>query len=261
MIIDVHTHFSGVPGTTPDERIAHLMEYADRIGIDHVCLYMGLAWSRYPKPADFRRDNDHVLEALKHWGQRAFGFVYLNAQYVDESLAELDRCVRDGPMVGVKLWVARRCGEEQIDPIIRRATELKAVIFQHTWFKTDGTMYSGESSPENLVELAKRHPGVPLICGHTGGVWELGIRAVRSLKSISIDLAGSDPTNGFVEMAVRELGPERILYGSDAGGRSFSSQLAKVYGANLPDETRRLILAGNLRRMLTPILKAKGMKV
>jgi predicted TIM-barrel fold metal-dependent hydrolase len=111
------------------------------------------------------------------------------------------------------------------------------------------------------VELAKRHPGVPLICGHTGGIWELGIRAIRPFKAISIDLAGSDPTNGFVVMAVRELGPERILYGSDAGGRSFASQLAKVYGANLPDEPRRLILAGNLRRQLTPILEAKGMKV
>jgi predicted TIM-barrel fold metal-dependent hydrolase len=29
-------------------------------------------------------------------------------------------------------------------------------------------------------------------------------------------------------MAVRELGPERVIYGSDAGGRSFASQLAEV---------------------------------
>src|SRR3712207_6583780 len=35
-------------------------------------------------------------------------------------------------------------------------------------------------------------------------------------------------------MAVRELGAERILYGSDAGGRSFASQLAKVTGADDP---------------------------
>ena len=28
---------------------------------------------------------------------------------MEASLAELDRCVRDGPMVGVKLWVARHC--------------------------------------------------------------------------------------------------------------------------------------------------------
>jgi predicted TIM-barrel fold metal-dependent hydrolase len=65
-----------------------------------------------------------------------------------------------------------------IDAIIRRAAELKAVIFQHTWFKTNGN-YPGESTPDDLVTLAKRFPEVPIICGHTGGTWELGIRAIR----------------------------------------------------------------------------------
>ena len=61
-------------------------------------------------------------------------------------------------------------------------------------------------------------------------------------------------------MAVRELGAERVVYGSDAGGRSFASQLAKVMGADVPDAAKRLILAGNLRRLLGPILEAKGLR-
>jgi hypothetical protein len=64
----------------------------------------------------------------------------------------------------------------------------------------------------------------------------------------------------MVEMAVRELGPERVIYGSDFPGRSFASQLAKVYAADLPDAARRLILAGNLRGLLLPILTAKGVR-
>ena len=75
-----------------------------------------------------------------------------------------------------------------------------------------------------------------------------------------MDLAGGDPTAGFTEMAVRELGAERVVYGSDAGGRSFASQLAKVHGADVPDEAKKLILAGNLKRLLGPILKAKGVR-
>jgi predicted TIM-barrel fold metal-dependent hydrolase len=43
-------------------------------------------------------------------------------------------------------------------------------------------------------------------------------------------------------MAVRELGAERVIYGSDAGGRSFASQLAKVMGAEIPEAARQLIL-------------------
>jgi predicted TIM-barrel fold metal-dependent hydrolase len=59
-------------------------------------------------------------------------------------------------------------------------------------------------------------------------------------------------------MAVRELGAERVVYGSDVGGRSFASQLAKVMGANIPESDKDLILGGNLRRLFKPILQAKG---
>ena len=38
------------------------------------------------------------------------------------------------------------------------------------------------------------------------------------MKNVSADVAGSDPTAGFTEMAVRELGAERVLYGSDVRG-------------------------------------------
>jgi len=135
-------------------------------------------------------------------------------------------------------WVAERCTVPAIDAIIRRAAELKAVIFQHTWFKTNGN-YAGESTPDELVTLAKRFPEVPIICGHTGGNWELGIRAIRGQPNLYADLAGSDPTAGYTEMAVRELGASRVIYGSDCGGRSFASQLAKVHGAKISDADKQ----------------------
>ena len=72
------------------------------------------------------------------------------------------------------------------------------------------------------------------------------------------EIAGSFPTKGMVEMGVRELGADRIIYGSDVGGRSFSSQLAKVHGARISDREKELIFSGNMHRVLTPILKAKG---
>jgi predicted TIM-barrel fold metal-dependent hydrolase len=61
-------------------------------------------------------------------------------------------------------------------------------------------------------------------------------------------------------MAVRELGAGRVIYGSDGGGRSFASQLAKVHGAAITEEQKHLIFGENLRRLLEPIMTAKGMK-
>lgn len=260
MIWDLHCHLSGVDGQTPDERIAQIMVYADRMGIERLVFFMGYPMLVDPSPDDLRRQNDQVLQAISHWHDRAFGFAYVSPRHVDASLEEVERCVVNGPMVGIKLWVAQRCSDEQIDPIIKRCAELKAAVYQHTWHKAGGNQ-EGESTPADFAQLATRHPETPLICGHTGGDWELGIRTVRGLKNVSIDLAGSDPTSGFVEMAVRELGPERIIYGSDIGGRSFASQIAKVQGADVPETAKRLIFKGNLRRMLLPILDEKGVRV
>ena len=258
-IWDLHVHMSGVPGATPAERMAQLIAFADRMGIERLCVYMGIPWSKDPPPETFRKENDQVIEAIGKFPDRTFGFVYLNPKHVEASLAELDRCVARGPMVGVKLWVAHRCNAAELDPVIKRAGELQAVIFQHTWLKVAGND-PGESTPFDLAELAARHPATPIICGHTGGDWERGIRAIRAHKNLYADLAGSDPVAGYTEMAVRELCPERVIYGSDAGGRSFASQLGKVLGAQIPDAAKQLILSGNLRRLLTPILQRKGIK-
>jgi predicted TIM-barrel fold metal-dependent hydrolase len=204
-----------------------------------------------------REENDQVLRAIGKFPRRAFGFVYLNPRHTQASLDELNRCVRDGPMVGVKLWVAQRCNAPELDPLIQRATELEAVIYQHTWLKITGNL-PGESTPMDLAELAARHPRAKLICGHSGGDWERGLRAIRPFRQVHADLAGGDPTAGLTEMAVRELGAERVIYGSDAPGRSFASQLGKVLGADLPERARDLILAGNLKALLRPILTRKG---
>ena len=259
MIWDLHCHLAGVEGRTVHERMAALIGYADRMGIARLVLFMPSLADRDPSPKQFRRQNDETLEAISHWHHRAFAFAYLNPKYPEECLAEIDRVIRDGPMIGVKLWVAVRSDDERLDTVIRRAAELKALVYQHTWLKTGGNL-PGESTPGDLAALADRHPSVPLVCGHSGGNWELGLRANRACPNVYVETGGTDPSAGMIEMAVRELGQERVLYGSDVGGRSFASQLGKVTGADVPEDAKHSILGGNLQRLLTPILDAKGVK-
>jgi predicted TIM-barrel fold metal-dependent hydrolase len=260
LIWDAHCHLTSLEGESPEERMTQLVRFADRLGINRVTLSLGFTIYPDPSPQLLREENDQVLRALRRWPDRAFGFVYLNPNQIDFSLKEFDRCVRDGPMVGIKLLTAKRCNAPELDPIAERAGALKAPILQHTWLKLGGNE-PGESIPSDVVELARRHPQVSIICGHSGGDWERGIRIVRATTNVSVCLAGFDPTSGVVEMAVRELGAERVVYGSDGGGRSFASQLAKVMGAEISEPARKLILGENLRRMLTPILKTKGYRV
>lgn len=259
-IWDAHTHLSGVAGKTPEERLEKLLRYADRMAIARLCVFMGMSWSYDPTPAELRQQNDEVLRAVRRFPDRAFGFVYLNPRHTQASLDELNRCVRDGPMVGVKLWVAVRCHEALLDPIVHRASELKAPVLQHTWLKITGNL-PGESTPMDLAALAARHPQARFIAAHSGGDWEVGLRTIRPCPNVWAELCGGDPVAGVTEMAVRELGASRVLYGSDAGGRSFASQLAKVLGARIDEASKRRILAENLKALLRPILEAKGIRI
>lgn len=257
---DVHCHLT-TPGRTIDERMARMMELAERVDIERIVLSMGLPpLITNPTPDQLRRKNDDTIEALTHWHHKAFGLCYVSGEHVEESLQEIERCIVKGPLIGIKLWVAKRCNTPEVETLARRAAELKGLIFQHTWLKTAGNP-PGESTPMDMAELAGRMPDVPMLCVHTGGNWELGIRAVRPHKNLYVEIAGSNPTAGFVEMAVREVGAERVIYGSDAAGRSFASQTSKVVGAQVPDAAKRLIASENLKRLIRPILKSKGVEI
>jgi predicted TIM-barrel fold metal-dependent hydrolase len=258
-IWDAHSHLEALHGNT-EERMRFLVQHMDKLGIERLLLSQGFGEFIYQAtPEQVRTENDRVMEAVRLFPDRAYGSLYLNPENVEFCLQEFDRCIRDGPMVMIgEVQTDVRCNSPALDPIVERAISLNIPILQHTWFLNDGYR-PGDSTPSDLVELAKRHPQAQFICGHTGGNWELGIRAIRDTKNICAEIAGSDPTSGFTEMAVRELGAERIVYGSDVGGRSFASQIAKVLGAEIPDSAKELILGGNMRRLLQPVLKAKGL--
>lgn len=259
-IWDAHCHLIGMPGVFPEDRLRHLLGYADRMGVARLCIFMGMDAIQNPSPEEMRQQNDEVIRALNHFPDRAFGFVYVNPNHTQASIDEINRCIRDGPMIGLKFWVAEHCNAPALDPLIALAIEIKAVVFQHTWIKATGNL-PGESTPMDLAELAARHPEASFICGHTGGDWELGLRAIKPCKNIVAELGGTDPTFGFAEMAVRELGAERVLYGSDAPIRGFASQMAKVVDADIPHASKRLVLSQNFKRLISPSLRIKGIRI
>jgi predicted TIM-barrel fold metal-dependent hydrolase len=193
----------------------------NRLGIERLLLSQGYSTQLHPTPAQIRQENDRVLRAVRSFPDRAYASVYLSPAYLDFSLQEFDRCVRDGPMVAIgEIEADRPANVKEMDPIAERAIALNAPILQHEWLKVGGNE-PGESTPYDVVELAQRHPQLQIVCAHTGGDWERGIRIIRSTKNVFAGMAGFDPTSGVVEMAVRELGAERVVYWSDVGGRCF----------------------------------------
>jgi predicted TIM-barrel fold metal-dependent hydrolase len=203
-----------------------------------------------------------ILKPLERWPELLLGMIQLNANDVPASLDALNRWLRDGPMLGVYFPGggpgSLTCTHRQFHPLVERIAELKGIIMQHTWFKTGGKQSAGESTPSELAELAARYPEQSFLCAHAGGEWERGIHAVRNSPNILIETSGFDATAGFIEMAVRELGVERIVFGSHLPSRSLGTELGKIIGADITEEDKKRILGENFRNLLRPILKTRA---
>lgn len=267
-IWDIHYH--GFTGADPVRQHAETMQYVERMGIERVfSLEIAGHLDRPFTPTGIEAQQREILEKQS---QRVSGLVCVDPADPDRSVDKIVRWIRSGPCVGIKYAGHDRhnirCNHPNNDPIISLAGELHALVYIHSWLKVGGDPRrpgggngAGEATPMDVAALAQRFPDVPLICGHSGGDWELGIRAVRPHKNVYLEFAGSDPHSGAVDLAVRELGAERIVWGGHTPSRSYATELSKVLDADLTADQRLLILGGNLRRIAAPIFQKKGYKI
>ncbi|MBG86324.1 MAG: amidohydrolase [Verrucomicrobiales bacterium] len=257
------------PGPNGDRLIADIersLPIVEQSRMERLCLFPHVG----PGTTDQRtgewlaKNPKAVQRAFDRWPKLLLGMIQLNAADVRGSLEALDRWLRDGPMLGVYfpsgMKIEQVCSHRNFDRLVERIAELKGVIMQHTWFTTGGKSRPGQSTPSELAELAGRHPSIQFICAHAGGEWEKGIRAVRPHRNILVETSGFDATAGFVDMAVRELGAERVVFGSHLPSRSLGTELGKVIAAGISESDKKLILGTNYRALLRPVMEAKGME-
>ena len=122
----------------------------------------------------------------------------------------------------------------------------------HTWIKATGNM-AKESTCHHVVAMAKRYPEAKLWLAHCSGRWEEVGRIVRDCPNVAVDFSGGEPEDGIVECLVKAMPVERIFFGSDAPGRGFIVQKAKVVGADIPESDKAKILGGK-RPAVAPCL-------
>lgn len=252
--LDIHVHpmicFGPYAAKSPREDAQMLIKSAKRSGVEKMCIFsLYQTCPREPSVDQCRKANDYVL-AMRDAAPDVFiPFCYLNPMYPKEAVAEIDRCVADAGMCGIKLWVARRATDLGLDLIMERAVALGIPVLQHAWIKTTGNLV-GESFPADVADLARRHPKAKIVMAHLNGCGLRGIEDVADCPNVFVDTSGGDPESGMVERAVAVLGRERVLYGSDAPIRHFGVQLGKTLGTDLPDSVKQDILWNNAVRLL-----------
>ena len=252
MIVDIHAH--PVPGR-PDS-LSAIQDECRKNGVSRVLISSIGHWSQYPPADEVRAANDEARALAEASDGLASWLAYINPQNSDWR-EELDRALPGGP-VGLKLWVSLKDASGNLDntlTVIRCAAKRKLPVLVHTFQKASN--FPGEITLEEFAALAERCPAAKLIAAHAGGHWRhsLGILRGRA-PNASVDVSGSFPAKGMVEALVRDIGADRVLFGSDILGRSLASQIAKVVFAGIPERAKQRILYKNALAIFGPAIAA-----
>ena len=247
-LIDMHTHlWSDATGLAPNPSdLPVLQRMADRFHIEHVVL-IPLFGGLCPTPAHIAAGNAHAAAAA-HTDGRFKPLVTVYPRHEKGfTLDQIERHMDSGVFVGVKVWVSQ-ADEACMNPVIEAMIEQDCPVLIHSMHKSVGQL-ALESDPTHIATLARRYPEAKIILPHIGGNFYYTCEVIADLPNVYTDPSGTYCETGMVEHAVKVLGAERILFGSDAPGADFANNLAKVLAADLPPEVMGKILYGNAMRL------------
>lgn len=238
MIIDAHAHIScweelGISGDAD-----YVVELMDLHGIDKACVSDSRSL-RY----DFVQGNDGILRAVRRYPDRILGYVTVNPWHGEEALKEFRRRILEDGMVGLKLHVSHtrvNYHSPLCDPLLEEASDLEVPVLIHC--------YDGGASAD---KAASKHPRVKLILGHMGGPdWFDAIMVAKRHPNIYLEICSSVMERGIIETAVRHIGAERVLFGTDMPLLDPVVSVYKVRDAEITEREKRLILGENIARIL-----------
>ena len=246
-IVDAHGHMGTwynfhIPENGTPASMVHAM---DLVGIDvsivspHICI----------GPC-YLEGNRAAYRASQEFPGRILPFVTVNPNYpLDEIQAEIDYWDKNGGIIGFKfhpqLHQADACHAHYY-PVFEYCQERELPILSHNW--TGATV----NDKQTLYGLAESFPRVTFIIGHALSGWaatDANCAAAKVLPNVMLDTTGSGLQYDILPEAVRRVGAERIIWGTDNPFIDPRPGLGRVLMARLTDVEKRLILGLNAMRV------------
>jgi predicted TIM-barrel fold metal-dependent hydrolase len=245
--LDAHNHVGGARGA------AQIVESCDRVGITRAaCSRTG----GKSGPDVIRQNNDAVLAAMKEFPNRIMGQCWINPVYKKEALDEIQRCVDNGMVMLGELYDSYKVNDPLYYPVIEKCINLKIPLMWHG-VTTLGNWRNGylptnppnSSLPEDFADAGRRYPEAMIICGHIGGGgnWEYVCRVLKDAPTIYVDTSGSVSDEGMIDMAVKYIGADRLLFATDV---NYETAVGKIMWADLTDSQRKKIFFENFNNLL-----------
>jgi predicted TIM-barrel fold metal-dependent hydrolase len=249
-IFDAHLHIPSDNGENfqwylVTRNMPEFVRYLDRCGVRRGVI--SSSWSNTAQtPDDYRNGNREVAKYVDRYKGRFRGSCVVTPFRIDEALREIEDCHKKHGFV----WLGEFCNymthyrydTPEWAQIMQLATKLNCVVQIHT-------------TTEEMQYLADNFPDTTIVFPHFGRTLEdikARIAIVAKHKNAHIDISGSGIERvGILELAVKEIGADRVLYGSDFTINEPAGAIERVRNAFLTPEDREKILFRNVERLLS----------
>lgn len=196
-------------------------------------------------------DNDSVSQVVSRYPERFMAFVVVNPK-LKNAMEVFERGIEEQGMVGVKChaWWHRIDIPSELLPIARRCEKKGLPLLVHL---------GGGRQTGNFEVLLDKCPRLKLILAHVAiphfqSRWKI----IKEEKNCFVDTSGSYLNASLVRTAVKALGPDKVIFGSDgpiplrcrAGDYSYEPILRWTRELRISDNDKEKIFHKNLERLL-----------
>jgi len=245
-IIDLHAHLGPyfnmhIPARKPEQMI----QIMDRCGIAKAVISPNMSWD-----SDLVFANGLMRKAVSAFPGRFYGACAVNGNYPELSLDDLERCFQNKRVVMIKIHPAGskcRLDDKRMSGIYEFASRRKLAVLVHTWL--DGDPYG---NMDLFAGVAKSHPQIRWIMGHSGGPHgsRHAVELAQEASHIYLDITLSMCPARQIEFFVKEVGSERVLFGTDNPFLDPRPQLGRVALAKISHQDKVNIFGANARRLI-----------
>lgn len=255
MIIDVHTHYGY--SFFPIETMFHegIVEMMDIYNID-IGITSGFRGIFY----ELDNCNEEVYQGILKSNGRLKGYVVVNPNHIDKSLSDIETYMAYDEFVGVKIhpaWHGVPIDDARFHPIIDLCTDKGIPLLVHSFVSE----YTGPqvSEPERITKVAKRNKKCVIVMGHIGGNTRRGVNAAKGIDNIFVEICGgrqdADSTSVWtsdrLSLPIKELGSERVLFGTDLPLIDPSSSIGILEESNFASLEKENVMYRNAKKLFS----------
>jgi predicted TIM-barrel fold metal-dependent hydrolase len=235
-IIDSHVHVCGPPQEAEPRNLVALMR---KSYIQNAIVF------RYVYGQPTMVGNQAVWAATRAYPDELIGFAWIDPQS-ESALDEMEKAISIWNFKGIKIHMEIHApSPDQFRDVVMGAKELSVPVCIHM------------GDDPTILDKIAREDKVRIIVAHLGtGVYNLDTRRLENAVNLAkrhknIYLETSGNTYFFVEYAVRKVGAEKIIFGSDFPHEHPLVMVRAIELLDLPQRETELILAGNILGLIS----------